>query len=44
MLSLATLVANKEINNVEKCRQIAGNFDCYIDAAIQCGLWGALPD
>ena len=22
----------------EKCRQIAGNFDCHADAAVRCGV------
>ena len=25
------------IDDNEKCRQISGNFDCYADAAVQCG-------
>ena len=32
------VVANNEINNNKKCRQIAGNFDGYTDAAVQCGM------
>jgi hypothetical protein len=31
------VVANNEINNDKKCRQIAGNFDCHADAAVQGG-------
>jgi hypothetical protein len=29
-------VANNEIDNNKKCRQIAGNFDGHADAAVQC--------
>jgi hypothetical protein len=31
-------VANNEINNDKKCRQIACNFDCHADTALQCGV------
>jgi hypothetical protein len=31
-------VANNEINDNNKCRQIAGNFDCHADAWVQCGM------
>jgi hypothetical protein len=31
-------MANNEINDDKKFRQIAGNFDCHADAAVQ---WGA---
>jgi hypothetical protein len=31
-------VANNKINDDKKCKQIADNFDCYADAAIQCGV------
>jgi hypothetical protein len=27
----------QRIDNNEKCRQIAGNFDCHADAVVQCG-------
>jgi hypothetical protein len=30
------VVANNKINNAKKCRQTAGNFDCHVDAAVQC--------
>jgi hypothetical protein len=30
-------VANNEINDDKKCRQIAGNFDCHADAVVQRG-------
>ncbi len=30
------VVANNEIDNNKKCRQIAGNFDGHIDVAVQC--------
>jgi hypothetical protein len=30
-------VANNEIDNNNKCRQIAGGFDGHADAAVQCG-------
>jgi hypothetical protein len=30
-------VANNKINDEKKCRQIAGNFDCHADAAVQRG-------
>jgi hypothetical protein len=30
-------VANNEINDNKKCRQIAGNFDGHADAAVRCG-------
>jgi len=33
---LSMVVANKEINNDKKCRQIAGHFDDHVDAAVQC--------
>jgi hypothetical protein len=26
-----------DINNVEKCRVIAGYFDCHADSAVGCG-------
>jgi hypothetical protein len=29
------VVANKEINNNKKCRQIAGDSDCHVYAAVQ---------
>jgi hypothetical protein len=31
------VVANNEINDDKKCRQIAGDFDCHADAAVQRG-------
>jgi len=27
----------QQINNNNKCREIAGNFDCHADAAVRCG-------
>jgi hypothetical protein len=30
-------VANNEIDDNKKCRQIAGDFDGHADAAVQCG-------
>jgi hypothetical protein len=30
------VVANNEIDNIKKCRQIAGDFDGHVDAAVQC--------
>jgi hypothetical protein len=36
-LSLVMVVANNEINNNEKCRQISGNFNHHVDATLQCG-------
>ncbi len=35
------VVANNEINNDKKCRQIACNFDCHVDAVVQC--WAHRP-
>jgi hypothetical protein len=35
--SLAIVVANNQINDNKKCRQIPGNFDGHADAAVQCG-------
>jgi hypothetical protein len=32
------VVANNEIDNNEKCRQIAGNFDGHVDAVVQRGM------
>jgi hypothetical protein len=32
---LATVVAKNKINDNKKCRQIAGNFDCHANAAVQ---------
>jgi hypothetical protein len=34
--SLAMVVANNEIDDHKKCRQIAGNFDGHADVAVQC--------
>jgi hypothetical protein len=34
--SLATVVDNYEIKDIKKCKQIAGDFDCHADAAVQC--------
>jgi hypothetical protein len=31
-------VANNEINDKEKCRQIAGNFDGHVDAVVRWGM------
>jgi hypothetical protein len=31
------VVANNKINNDKKCRQIAGDFDCHADTAVQRG-------
>jgi hypothetical protein len=31
------VMANNEINETKKCRQIAGTFDGHADAAVQCG-------
>jgi hypothetical protein len=31
------VVDNNKINNNKKCRQIAGNFNCRADAAVQPG-------
>jgi hypothetical protein len=31
-------VANNEIDNNKRCRQIAGNFDGHADAAVQCEM------
>jgi hypothetical protein len=31
------VVANNKINDNKKCRQIAGNFDCHADKAVQGG-------
>jgi hypothetical protein len=36
--SLATVVANNEINHNKKCRQIAGNFYGHADAGVQRGM------
>jgi hypothetical protein len=30
-------VANNEIEDNKKCRQIAGDFDCHADASVQYG-------
>ena len=30
----------QQIGDNKKCRQIAGNFDCHMDAAVQHGLAG----
>ena len=27
----------QQIGDNKKCRQIAGNFDCHVDATVQCG-------
>ena len=35
--TLAYIMCNQQIDNNEKCRQIAGDFDCHADAAVQCG-------
>jgi hypothetical protein len=32
------VVANNEIEDNQKCRQIAGNFDGHVDAAVQCRM------
>ncbi len=32
------VVANNEINDTKKYRQIAGDFDGHADAAVQCGM------
>jgi hypothetical protein len=34
--SLATVMGDNKINNANKCRQIAGNFDSHADGAVQC--------
>jgi hypothetical protein len=31
------VVANNQINDNQKCRQIASNFDCHAAALVQCG-------
>jgi len=33
---LAYIMCKQQINNNKKYRQIAGNFDCHVDAAMQC--------
>jgi hypothetical protein len=30
-------MTNNEINDNNKCRQITGNIDGHVDAAVQCG-------
>ena len=35
--SLAYIMCKQQIDNNEKCRQIAGDFDCHPDAAVGCG-------
>ena len=35
--SLAYIMCKQQIEDNKKCRQIAGNFDCHADAAVQCG-------
>jgi hypothetical protein len=44
------VVANNKINDDKTCRQIAGNFDCDVNVAVQCRahrpmehIQGALP-
>jgi hypothetical protein len=36
--SLATVVANNDIDDNKKCRRIAGDFDGHAGAAVQCGM------
>ena len=31
-------MCKQRIDDNKKCRQIAGNFDCYPGAAVQCGV------
>jgi len=33
------VLGNNKINDDEKCRRIAGNFDCHADAAVICGAY-----
>ena len=35
--SLAYIMCKQQIDKNEKCRQIAGDFDCHADAAAGCG-------
>jgi hypothetical protein len=35
--ALSTVVGNNGINDDEKCRESAGDFDHHADAAVQCG-------
>jgi hypothetical protein len=35
---LAMVIGDNKINNANKFRQIAGNFDGHADAAVQCGV------
>ena len=35
--SLAYIMCKQQIYNNEKCRQIADDFDCHADVAVQCG-------
>jgi hypothetical protein len=31
-------VANNKINDDKKCRQVAGNFDCHVNAVVEYGV------
>ena len=40
--SLTCIMCKQLIGDNEKCRQIAGNFDCHVDE-VGGAMWGALP-
>ena len=35
--SLAYIMSKQRIDDIRKCRQIAGDFDCHADAAVRRG-------
>ena len=36
--SLAYIMPKQRIDDIRKCRQIAGDFDCHADAVVGCGV------